>query len=182
MTLVTSTSYICSWISDDFVLAWTEMCDSCRFMNAELTSAVVWHKNTIHICDKTSFTYAGLSWYWKVLFSSAPLSYHKEGFYKGWSEVLSSSLPPLTRAVTFNRDCYEVQFSGWRRNETSLLIQISTSALDTTPPRTFMSCRTLIQMEGMMSTPDITSAFTIDCGVHHIPNRDITPQYKNRER
>lgn len=63
MSLVTSISYICSWISGDFVLEWTEMCNSCRLMNAEFISAVVRHKITIHICDKISFTYAGLSWY-----------------------------------------------------------------------------------------------------------------------
>jgi len=182
MILVTSTSYVCSWIGGDVVLAWTEMCDRCRFMNAELISAVVRHKITIHICDKTSFTYAGLSWYWKVFFSSAPLSYHKEGFYKSWSELLISSLPPLTWAVTFNSDSYEVQFSGRRRNETSLLISISTSALNTTLQKTFMSCRTSIRTEDTVSTPDITSLFTIDRGIHHTPNSDITPKYRNRER
>ena len=179
MTLVTSTSYICSWIGGVFVLAWTEMCDSCRF---QLISAVVRHKITVHICDKTCFTYAGLSWYWKVFFSSALLSYHKEGFYERCIEVLTSSLPPLTWAVTFNSDSYEFQFSGQRRTETLLLIPISTSALNTTLQRTFMSCRTLIQTEDMMSTPEVTSVFTIDRGVRHNPNRDIAPEYRNRER
>jgi len=93
MTLEKSISYICSWISGDFVLEWTEMCNSCRLMNAAFISAVVRHKITIHICDKTSFTYAGFSWYWKIFFSSVSLSYHKEGFYKSSSEVLTSSLP-----------------------------------------------------------------------------------------
>ena len=69
------------------------MCNSCRLMNAAFISAVVRHKITIHICDKTSFTYAGFSWYWKIFFSSVSLSYHKEGFYKSSSEVLTSSLP-----------------------------------------------------------------------------------------
>ena len=74
------------------------MCDISRFMNADLISAVVRHKITIHICNKTSFTYAGLSWYWKVFFPSTPLSYHKERYYKSWSEVLTSS-PPLLREL-----------------------------------------------------------------------------------
>jgi hypothetical protein len=96
--------------------------------------------------------------------------------------VLTSSLPSLTWAVTFNNHSYEFQFSGQRRTETSLLIPISTSALNTTLQRTFMSCRTLIQMEDTMSAPDIRSVFTIDRGVHHTSNSDITPKYRNRER
>jgi hypothetical protein len=182
MTFVTSTSHICSWIGGDFVLAWTEICDIRRFMNAVLNSAVVRHKITFHICDKTSFTYAGLSLYWKVFFSSAPLSYHKEGFYKSWSEMLTSSLHPLTWAVTFNSHSYEFQFPGQRRTETSLLIPISTSALNTTLQRKFMSCRTLIQTEDTMSTTEITTVFTIVCGVHYSPNSNIIPKHKNWER
>ena len=74
--------------------------------------------------------------------------------------MLTSSLPPLTCAVTFNSHSYEFQFSGQRQAETSLLIPTSTSALNTTLQRTFMSCRTLIQTEDTMSTTEITNVFT----------------------
>jgi hypothetical protein len=92
------------------------------------------------------------------------------------------ALLPLTWAVAFNSDSYEVKFSGQRQTETSLLIPKYTPALNTTLKGTFMSCRTSIQREVMMLTPDITSVITIDSGFHHTPSSDITLKYRNRER